>query len=129
MPTETPGAFGIDHLTKLVVELGKDMGAVLRHQNSLLQHLHRIENLENKLMSQLEEMDTKLENIANQETVLGQSIQQVVDFLKANVPPSPDLTAQLAKLDTIAQTLVDTNASTLANLPPTPAPAPAARRK
>ncbi len=129
MAEESPGAFGISALTHKVDELTKDSGAILRHLATLQRSINSVERAVHKMGSQIQEMDAKLENIANQETQLGVDIQTVVDFLKANVPPSPDLTAQLGKLDTISQKLIDTSASTLGNLPPTPPVPVPARRK
>ncbi len=95
--------------------------AVDRKIDEVLKRLALIERKMKKMASQLEELDAKLDAVAAMETKLGTDIQAVVDFLKSNPNPTPtDLTAQLAKLDTIAQTLIDTDATTLANLPPTP---------
>lgn len=123
----SPEVFGIDHAFQA---LTKHLDTLLTQQHQeLLAAVGRIERIESSMATQLEDMDLKLENIANTETQLGMDIQTVVDFLKANPNPTPtDLTAQLAKLDGIAQKLVDTDASTLANLPPAPAPGPARRR-
>jgi hypothetical protein len=107
--------FGIGELTKLVRQLRIEMTA----------GFGRLERLEKLLMAQIDELNTKLDAVAAAETKLGTDIDTVVEFLKNNVPPTPDLTAQLAKLDTIAQALIDSDNKTLANLPPVP---PASRR-
>lgn len=99
------------HLENLLANLRKDMQARF---DLLLKDTGDI-------IAQIDEMNTLLTTVAEQETTLGTSIQTVVDFLKANPNPTPtDLTAQLASLQAISDTLIASNASTLANLPPTP---------
>lgn len=126
-------AFGVDRLTHEVRQLTQKVDALAGEFGHLCQEVKTgfacLERIERHVVSQIEEMDAKLDNIANTETKLGQDIQTVVDALKAIPNPPQDLTAQLAKLDAIAQTLVDTDAQTLSNLPPTPEPPPQSRRR
>lgn len=140
---EAPGSFGIDRLTakvaallrdvetnhNLIVKLGKEVDRLfdqLRRQ--LAAGLGRLERIEKHMGSQLDQMNEKLKNISDNETKLGTDIQQVVDYLKANPNPT-DLGEQLTKLDQIGQKLIDTDATTLANLPPVPSPPNPTRRR
>lgn len=129
MAVEPPGSFNIEKLTRKVEQLSTDMGAVLSHLAFIRTTLTQLERNSSKMATQIEDMDAKLQNIADTETKLGTDIQTVVDALKAIPNPPQDLTAQLAKLDAIAQTLMDTDAQTLANLPPAPEPTPAGQRR
>jgi hypothetical protein len=119
---------GIDKLTHLVRALDQKTDHLIHMLGEIRGSLHCLERIEKQIMAQIDDMNVKLDSIANTETKLGQDIQQVVDVLKANPSPT-DLTQQLAKLDTIAQSLIDTDAATLANLPPTPAPPPLPGRR
>lgn len=107
-----PGAFGVDHLTRLVNELSKKI-------DRLLAGVARLERKEAVMATDIEQLDEKLDAVAAQETKLGQDIKTVVDTLKsANLPPN--LQTQLAKLDKISQDLIQSDVDTLANLPPAP---------
>lgn len=124
-----PGVYGIDHAFQA---LTKHLDALLTQQHQeLLAAIRRIERIESSMASQLEELDQKLDNVANFETQLGLDIDTVITFLKNMPNPPTDLSAQIAKLDGISQKLIDTDSSVLANLPPVPAPPvpPARRRK
>ncbi len=101
-------------------DLREFVSRVYDQLEEVLKRLASIERKMKKMATQLEQMDEKLTNIADAETKLGTDIQTVIAALK-NIPnPPADLTAQLAKLDVIAQTLIDTDVEVLSNLPPTP---------
>jgi prefoldin subunit 5 len=116
---------GIDKLARLIHQMDQKIDHLAREMGEMRDSLGCLERTVKTIASQLEEMDAKLTVIADTETVLGTSIQTVIEFFKNNPNPTPtDLTAQLGVLDVISQRLIDTNASTLANLPPTPEPVP-----
>lgn len=127
-------ALGIDKLTHEVRVLGQKIDALAAVTNAdetkTLSAIHallcslneRLGKLEIHIMAQIDDMNVKLQAIADQETKLGTDIDQVVAALKQIPNPPPDLSAQLTKLDEIAQKLIDTDAATLANLPPAPTP-------
>ncbi|MBA2702674.1 MAG: hypothetical protein H0U60_02345 [Blastocatellia bacterium] len=132
-PHELPGKQGVDHLTHLIHQVIQKLDCL---ELSLVQHHRRMDTAlaaiqisyevvterQATQMAQIDEMNTVLQTVADNETKLGTDIQTVVDFLKANPNPTPtDLTTQLAALQGISDKLVATDAATLANLPPAPA--------
>lgn len=102
--------FGIDRLTRLINELTPKIEQLLAADS-------RLERKLEKMATDVELLDAKLDAVDAAETKLGQDIKDVIAAIEQmNVPVS--LTAQLAKLDKIGDDLIASDKETLANLPP-----------
>lgn len=91
---------------------------------TLRRHLdRRLDELERKIelmAKDVAELDTVLQRIEDATTKLGTDLKDVFTFIKSH--PNVDLTAQIAKGDAIANTLIQADVDALAEENPLPVP-------
>lgn len=76
-------------------------------------------------MSTTDDLDAVLQRVEDATTKLGTDLKEVFAFIKSH--PNVDLTAQIARGNAIADTLIQADVDALAEenpLPPPPAPTP-----
>lgn len=94
------------------------------HVNAILalnnQALLRLEQAVNLMAKTQADLDQTLQRLEDATTNLGTDLKDVFAFIKAN--PTVDLTAQVARGEAIADTLIQADADALAQENPLPVP-------